>query len=156
MEQGLKDEIRQTKPFVSEEEEAYLNLLRTAALLEHSLAENVKPFGVTPTQYNVLRILRGAGDPGLCRNELTDRMVTPVPDATRLLDRLEQAGYVARSREGADRRFVTARITESGRELLARMEEPIHDLHQRQLGHLQKDELEALSRLLTRARRTGT
>lgn len=152
---GLRAEIRQAKPFESEEEEAYLNLLRTAAILEHSLADDLKPFGITPTQYNALRILRGAGEGGLCRSELTDRMVAPVPDATRLLDRLIKAGYAERSRDGADRRFVTARITAAGLALLERMDGPIHALHQRQLGHLDKAELKMLSLLLTRARRPG-
>ena len=153
MNDGLQAEIRQSKPFVSEEEEAYLNLLRTAAILEHSLADDLKPFGVTPTQYNALRILRGAGEAGLCRNELTARMITPVPDATRLLDRLVGAGYAERSREGEDRRFVTARITSRGLELLEQMDRPIYELHMRQLGHLEKAELKMLSLLLTRARR---
>jgi DNA-binding MarR family transcriptional regulator len=152
MDSGLKAEIRQTKPFASGEQEAFLNLLKTAAALEHSLAEGLKPYGVTPTQYNVLRILRGAGADGLCRNEVRDRMITPVPDATRLLDRLAEAGYVERCREGRDRRFVTARITPAGLDLLDRIDGPLGELHRRQLGHLSASELRQLSGLLARVR----
>jgi hypothetical protein len=93
---GLQSEIKQSKPCGSRTEEVFLSLLRTAATLEHSLAEGLKPYGVTGTQYNVLRILRGAGPRGLCCNEVRDRMITPVSDATRLLDRLEEGGYVER------------------------------------------------------------
>lgn len=152
MNRGLRAEIKQAKPFGSVAQEAFLSLLRTAALLEHSLAEDLKAYGVTPTQYNVLRILRGAGSDGLCRNEVRDRMITPVPDATRLLDRLEEAGYVERCREGADRRFVTARVTQAGLDLLDRMDEPLEELHHRQLGHLSASELRELSGLLAKAR----
>lgn len=152
MTDSLRAEIRQAKPFTSREEEVYLNVLRTAALLEHALAEGLKPFGVTPTQYNVLRILRGAGDSGLCRNEVRARMLTLVPDATRLLDRLADMGLVVRDRDGADRRFVTTRITAKGLELLGRIDEPLQSLHAQQLGHLPEADLRTLSELLARAR----
>jgi len=155
MSDELRAEIKQGRPFGSVSQEAFLNLMRTAAILDHAFAEGIKRYGVTPTQYNVLRILRGAGPDGLCRNEVRDRMITQVPDATRLLDRLEDAGYVERRREGADRRFVTARITRAGLELLDGMEEALAELHERQLGHLTAPELRQLSRLLTKARTTG-
>src|SRR5215510_11659766 len=100
----LRTEIKQRKPFGSVEQEAQLNLERTAAVLGHSFAEALKRFGVTPTQYNALRILRGAGKDGLCRNEVRDRMISQVPDVTRLLDRLEDAGLVERERLTTDRR----------------------------------------------------
>ena len=87
--QTLQDELKQARPFKQVEEEAYLSIMRTAALLEHQVAQALKPHGVTATQYNVLRILRGAGSEGLCRNEVGDRLVTTVPDVTRLLDRME-------------------------------------------------------------------
>src|SRR5215212_5742803 len=95
----LSDEIKQTKPFTSLEHEAVLSLERTAAVLSHAFGELLKPYGVTPTQYNVLRILRGAGSTGLCRHEVRDRMVAQVPDVTRLLDRLEEMGLVERERD---------------------------------------------------------
>jgi DNA-binding MarR family transcriptional regulator len=148
----LKAEIKQTAPFVSAEEEVSLNLLRTAARLEHAVAEGLKPFGLTPTQYNALRILRGAGDAGLCRNEVGARMLAPVPDATRLLDRLEAAGLISRHRGGDDRRFVTARITRAGIDLLAELDAPVERMHERLYGHMPKADLRRLAGLLEDAR----
>lgn len=148
----LKTEIRQKSPFVSVREEVSLNLLRSAALLEHAVAERLKPYGLTPTQYNVLRILRGAGSNGLCRSEVTERMLTPVPDATRLLDRLEEAGLVARDRNTDDRRFVTARITELGLEKLAELDDPVARMHDDLLGHMADRDLRRLADLLETAR----
>ena len=133
---------------------AFLDLVRTAATVEHAFEEGLKPYGVTLTQYNVLRILRGAGEDGLCRNEVKARMVKAVPDATRLLDRLEAAGYVERRRDNADRRFVTARITPAGLELLARTDGPVIELHADHLGQMAAPELRQLSTLLERARST--
>ena len=115
----LKVEIGQTAPFTSLEQEVFLNLLRTSAVLEHKAADALKPYGLTLTQYNVLRILRGAGPAGLCRHEVLARMLTPVPDATRLLDRLEGCGLVSRTRSTEDRRLVASSLTDRGRELLA-------------------------------------
>ena len=148
----LKTEIRQKSPFVSVREEVSLNLLRSAALLEHAVAERLKQYGLTPTQYNVLRILRGAGSNGLCRSEVTERMLTPVPDATRLLDRLEEAGLVARDRNTDDRRFVTARITELGLEKLAELDDPVARMHDDLLGHMADRDLSRLADLLETAR----
>src|SRR5215218_10993455 len=102
---SLQDELKQRKPW-SLEEEAYLNISRTAAVLEHALVQALKPFDITPTQYNVLRILRGAGPDGLCRNEVGERLVRRVPDVTRLLDRMEDGGLIARRRGKDDRRYV--------------------------------------------------
>ena len=148
----LRDAIRQGKPFDSLEQEAHLALLRTAAEVDHAVAEALKPYDITPTQYNVLRILRGAGGEGLCRNEVRERMIARVPDATRLLDRMESAGLIQRERNSDDRRFVTTRISEAGTSLLAELELPITELHRRHLGHLAPDELRALLRLLERVR----
>ena len=149
---GLRAEIQQARPFESPAQEAFLNLVRTAATLEHAFEDGLKRYRVTATQYNVLRILRGAGEGGLCRNEVNARMIAPVPDATRLLDRLEARGYVERHREADDRRFVTARISGAGLELLERMERPVAELHEAQLGHLSAPELRQLIALLERAR----
>jgi DNA-binding MarR family transcriptional regulator len=148
----LQSEIRASAPFSSTEEEVSLNILRTAALLEHAVAERLKPYGLTPTQYNVLRILRGAGTEGLCRTEVTERMLTPVPDATRLLDRLEEAGLVARVRNADDRRFVTARITPTGLDRLAEMDAPVQRMHHEFLGHVDDIDLRRLADLLETAR----
>jgi DNA-binding MarR family transcriptional regulator len=152
MPRTLQDELKQRKPFVSLEHEAVLSIARSAARLEHQATKALKPHGVTPTQYNALRILRGAGAAGLCRNEIRDRLVARVPDATRLLDRLEAMGLVVREREGEDRRFVRTRITPAGRAVLARLDGPIAALHERQLGHLGPGRLRTLIDLLALAR----
>ena len=151
----LQAELRQRKPFASLEQEAMLSIARTAAALDHATAEALKPHGLTPTQYNALRILRGAEPEGLCRNEVRDRLVARVPDATRLLDRLVEMGLVLRGREGGDRRFVRARITPAGLELLAGLDEVMPRLHRRQLGHLGERKLRALVKLLAEAREQG-
>ena len=148
----LQEEIRQTRPFATVEQEASLSVARTAALLEHAVGEALKPYGLTPTQYNALRILRGAGDDGLCRNEVGERMVAIVPDATRLLDRLDQMGLVTRSREGTDRRFVRSRLTAPGRQLVDSLDAVMTELHARHLGHLGEDRLRTLVELLEAAR----
>jgi DNA-binding MarR family transcriptional regulator len=149
----LRDEIKQTRPFGSLEQEALLSIDRTSAVLGHRLAEALKPYGITGTQYNVLRILRGAGSAGLCRHEVRERLVAQVPDVTRLLDRLEDAGLVVRERSTADRRLVTTRITEAGLALVAELDAPMIELHQRQLGHLSPEQLRTLIDLLGLARR---
>src|SRR5690606_25297749 len=103
----LRDEIRQNRPFQSLEQEAYLRVVRTASVLSDRLERVLEPAGITLPQYNVLRILRGSHDNGgLCRNDLRERMLTRMPDVTRLLDRLEAAGYVRRTRDTEDRRMV--------------------------------------------------
>jgi DNA-binding MarR family transcriptional regulator len=155
MDTTLGEEIGRTKPFASLHQEAYLGILRTAAGLEHGLSEMLKPHGITHTQYNVLRILRGAGDRGLCRNDVRDRMVAKVPDATRLLDRMEAMGLIERQRDSEDRRYVTARITPEGRALLEELDDPVLELHDRQLGALEADELRTLIGLLQSIRRSG-
>jgi DNA-binding MarR family transcriptional regulator len=148
----LRDEIKQRKPFDSLEQEALLSIERTAAVLMHGFADSLKPFGITPTQYNVLRILRGAGQVGLCRNEVRDRLVSQVPDVTRLLDRMEESGLVERERAESDRRQVTTRITRGGLALLKRMDAPVAETHARQLGHLSDTQLRTLIALLAAAR----
>jgi DNA-binding MarR family transcriptional regulator len=151
---GLQQELKQGKPFRSIEEEAFLNIARTAAVLEHGLAQALKPFDITPTQYNVLRILRGAGADGLCRNEVGERLVRRVPDVTRLLDRMEETGLLVRARADADRRYVTTRITAQGLALLDRLDQELYRIHRGQLGHLEKKQLRGLIELLTAVRGT--
>lgn len=148
----LRDEIRQTKPFASLEQEVVLSLGRTWALLDHAFAEALKPYGITPTQYNVLRILRGAGEAGLCRAEITERMLTRVPDVTRLLDRLEAVGLITRERDAVDRRYVTARITEKGLALLEELEELVLEMHRGPCSALNPSEQRALIDMLARIR----
>jgi DNA-binding MarR family transcriptional regulator len=152
MVQHLQDEIRQSTPFDSLEQEALLSIERTAAVLMHRFADALKAHDITPTQYNVLRILRGAGDAGLCRHEIGDRLVAPVPDVTRLLDRMEQAGLVARERDAGDRRLVTTRITRDGLKLLKRLDAPVTKMHRRELGHMTQATLRTLIDLLAEAR----
>jgi DNA-binding MarR family transcriptional regulator len=155
MASALRDELRQRRPFETLEQEAHLNVVRTAAVLTDALERVVKPAGLTLAQFNALRILRGAEPGGLCRNELRDRLVTRMPDVTRLLDRLEQAGLVVRERADADRRLVRTRITAGGLALLAEVDPAVRAEHRRLLGHLEPDDLRALSDLLTRARAPG-
>jgi DNA-binding MarR family transcriptional regulator len=152
MPRNLQSELKTTKPFHSAEQEAMLSVASTAARLDHEMIDVLKPHGLTPTQYNALRILRGAGPEGLCRNEVRDRLIARVPDATRLLERLEETGFVVRDREGEDRRFVRARITRRGLDLLARLDDVVIDLHRRQLGHLGPRKLRTLIDLLAEAR----
>src|SRR5947209_6037060 len=152
MPQTLRTEIKQKKPFGSLEQEAQLNIERTAAVLGHAFAEALKPFGITPTQYNALRILRGAGKDGLCRNEVRERLISQVPDVTRLLDRLEEMKLIERERSSEERRLVTTRITAKGQALLSELDEPIADVHKRHLGHMSAAQLTTLNELLTLAR----
>ncbi|MDX1502259.1 MAG: MarR family transcriptional regulator, partial [Thermoanaerobaculia bacterium] len=132
--------------------EAFLTLLRTAHEFERALAAFLAPHGLTATQYNVLRILRGARPEALPCRTVGARMVAPVPDVTRLLDRLERAGWVERRRDAADRRVVTARITPAGLDLLAALDEPLAAWHRRTLGGLDAAGLTRLTDLLKRAR----
>jgi DNA-binding MarR family transcriptional regulator len=148
----LRDELKMSKPFRSVEEEAILSIARTAAVIEHAGAEALKPFDLTTTQYNVLRILRGAADQGLCRNEVGERLVTKVPDVTRLLDRLESAGLIVRQRGGEDRRFVSTHITEKGLKLLEKIDRELPAIHGRQLGHVSQKRLRELISILEEVR----
>jgi DNA-binding MarR family transcriptional regulator len=145
----LQQDIRQSKPFSSLQQEAYLSVVRTTSALTDRVEDLLKPYGISGTQYNVLRILRGAGEGGLCRNELRDRMLTRMPDMTRLLDRMEEAGLVTRSRERDDRRMVLTRITVRGRDLLGELDGPMTDLHRDQLARLTDEQLRSLIDLLT-------
>ena len=143
----LRDDLKMTRPFRSVEEEAILSIARTAAILEHAGAAALKPFNLTITQYNVLRILRGA-DQGLCRNEVGERLVTKVPDVTRLLDRMEAAGVIVRERGGTDRRLVSTRITDKGLKLLEKIDRELPAIHARQIGHVGQKRLRELIGIL--------
>jgi DNA-binding MarR family transcriptional regulator len=148
----LQEDLRQTRPFSSLQQEAYLSVVRTTSALTDRVEDLLKPYGISATQYNVLRILRGAGEGGLCRNELRDRMLTRMPDMTRLLDRMEDAGLVKRSREQEDRRMVLTQITPRGKELLSGLDRPMSDLHREQLARLTDAQLRSLIDLLTTIR----
>jgi DNA-binding MarR family transcriptional regulator len=144
----LAQEIRQQKPFSFREEEAYLNLGRTWAFLQAPIAELLKAHQLTGTQYNMLRILRGAGDAGVTCSQATERMITPDPDVTRLLDRLEARGLIVRSRSNEDRRTVITRITREGLDLVDRIDEPLHAAMRKHLGHIGPKQLDQLIAIL--------
>jgi DNA-binding MarR family transcriptional regulator len=148
----LAKELSQSKPFEALEVEAYLNLIRTGDQLEGNVARFLKQHGISAPQYNVLRILRGAGTDGLPSLSVASRMVTRVPDVTRLLDRIAAQGWVKRERSKVDGRVVIARITAKGLKLLARLDEPLVEFNREQLGHMKRAELEQLIGLLERAR----
>jgi len=135
----------------SAEEAAFLELLRTTDMLSRGMAHVLKAEDLSATQYNVLRILRGAPE-GLTCGEIASRMITRDPDITRLLDRLEKRGLVARCRETKDRRMVLTRISPDGLKLLARLDEPVQEAHRKQLGHLGRQRLRELMDLLQEAR----
>lgn len=148
----LQEEIQQRRPFAGPDEEAFLNLLRTAFSLGRDHGAFLEPFGLTPTQYNALRILAGSHpDPLPCR-EIGRRMVTPVPDVTRLVARLESKGLVRRRRAAHDRRIVAVAITAPGRRLLATIRRPLAAWLDSRLGPLGEANLNRLSRLLERLR----
>lgn len=135
------------------EEQTFVALLRTADQLQWRAAEMFKPHGLSPTQYNALRILRGAGPEGLACSEVGERMINRDPDITRLLDRLEGRGLIRRSREQKDRRVIKVRITAAGLDLLKSMNREVAEFHRHVLGHLGEDRLESFLHLLEAARR---
>lgn len=149
---GLKLEIAQEPPFSSQEEEALLNLLRTSDYLHRAFHLKTRDWGVTSTQYNVLRILRGAQPHGLTCSAIGDRMITAEPDITRLLSRLKTLKFVRQQRDPHDRRVVWTRISETGLKLLLEMDPVIQQLPVDLLGHLDKNELAEFIRLLELAR----
>ena len=139
------------KRYGSPEEKVMLDMVRTCDLLSRGPAQLLKTEDLSVTQYNVLRILRGAPE-GLTCGEIANRMITRDPDITRLLDRLEKRGLITRSRDSKDRRVVLTRIVPEGLKLLSRLDEPMQEVHRRQLGHLGRNQLKTLADLLTAAR----
>ena len=151
MGEALKQRIRQSG-FPDPVQEALLNILVTADFLRQQVERICTEGGITGTQYNVLRILRGAGPQGLCRNEVGERLVTKVPDVTRLLDRMEAAGLILRQRGGEDRRFVATQITEKGLKLLEKIDRELPAIHGRQIGHVSQKRLRELIGILEEVR----
>jgi DNA-binding MarR family transcriptional regulator len=149
----LKLEIAQERPFSSLEEEALLNLIRTADCLNRAFHQQVRCWGVTSTQYNVLRILRGAHPSALTCSEIGLRMIATDPDITRLLGRLKALKLIRQNRDRHDRRMVWTRISEAGLELLKQMDPVVLRLPGEMLGNLSKEELRELIRLMELARR---
>lgn len=149
---SLADELKMTQPFRAPEIEAYLSVARTFDQLHTELDAVFKQYGLTQQQYNVLRILRGAGEEGLPSLEIANRMVTRVPDITRLVDRMLKSELVVRRRCDKDRRVVWVMLTPKGRQLVERLQEPIETAHVEQMGHLDESELQSLIRLLEKVR----
>ena len=149
----LQHELKKRHPFDSAEQEAVLNILRTSDWIDNRLGRMFRKFGLTSSQYNVLRILRGEGKP-LPSLEIADRMIQVVPAITGLIDRLEKQELVVRQRCEDDRRVVYVAITRKATELLKRIDRPLVELHKQLVGHLSASELSTLSRLLEKARNT--
>jgi DNA-binding MarR family transcriptional regulator len=148
----LREEIRQTRPFGSPAEEAFLALARTADVLARDFEALFRSRGLTQPRYNALRILRGAGREGLPCLEVAARMVTRAPDITRLVAGLERDGLVERRRADEDRRVVRVAATARALRLLARLDAPLRETHRCQLDHMSAAELRTLTRLLEKAR----
>ena len=148
----LRDEIGKKKPFDLAEEEAYLNVRRTAARLESHFGRLFRRHGLSEATYNVLRILRASGEEGRCWSDIREDLVVPVPDVTRLIDRLEKSGHVERTRSADDRRKVFVRITPKGRGLVDGLDEPVRRMLRERLGHVSEAELRKLSGMLEKLR----
>ena len=150
---GLKSEIAQERPFSSDEEEAVLNLMRTSDCVQRVFQRRTRDWGVTSTQYNVLRILRGSGTQGLTCSAIGERMITAEPDITRLLARLKAMKLIMQQRDKQDRRVVWTHISAAGLELLGKMDTVIEQIPRDLLGHLDRKDLTNFIRLLELARK---
>jgi DNA-binding MarR family transcriptional regulator len=152
MESTLQQEIKQVAPFRSLKEELWLNLARTASTVGHALEQKLRPHGLSPTQYNVLRILRGAGPQGLCQYEIGDRLVAQVPDVPRIVERMEKAGWLERRRGTTDRRVVMAALTHNGMALVGALDGPMETLDEGVFEALTDEQKTQLNELLVLAR----
>lgn len=148
----LQEEIKQTRPFATIEEEALLSIRRTSDRLQHHAVQFFKAQGITPTQYNVLRILRGAGDGGLRCSDIGERLVSSDPDITRLLGRLQKQKLIKRKRNPKDKRVIYATITAEGQRLLKEMDPLVSEDVKRTLKHMSKEKLTTLVSLLEEIR----
>ena len=149
----IQDEIKQQRPFRSRGQEGLLSLLRTADQVKRQIASVVEPYGLTLQQFNVLRILRGAGASGLPTLDIAERMIEQAPGITRLLDRLEKKALVGRERCPQDRRQVLVAITPGGLRLLARLDRPVAEADDTLLAHLGSRRTITLIRLLDAVRK---
>ncbi len=149
---NLQSEIRKKNPFATPEQEAYLNIVRTATRLSGEFERLFKKYGLSCAAYNALRILRGSGPGGSTCNDIKADLVAQVPDVTRLVDRLERSGLAERCRCQADRRVVYVKITRKGLDLLAKIDRPLLEMHRKQLAHMGEKRLGELNRLLVLAR----
>ncbi|HVS29869.1 MAG TPA: MarR family transcriptional regulator [Thermoanaerobaculia bacterium] len=148
----IAEELKQSRPFPAKSQEAAVALMRTADLVRRAVAAVIEPRGITTQQYNVLRILRGAGERGLPTLEIAERMIEQTPGITRLIDRLESKRLVSRERCTTDRRQVFCRIRSEGLELLETLDKPLAESEQEALGSMGQQDLLQLVELLDRAR----
>ena len=142
-------------PALPLEDHIFISLQKTADALGQEAEQLLKPLGLTGTQYNVLRILRGAEPDGLPCSGIGDRMISHDPDMTRLLDRMAKRGLISRQRQTDDRRVVKTRITPAGLSLLKSLDQPVRELHKRQFHHLPAARLKTLAELLEEVRTRG-
>ena len=152
MNQPLQDENKPAVFFVNPKEELWLNLSRTAAAVGHEMEQRLRPFGISSTQYNVLRILRSTGAKGLPQCDIRERLVAQVPDVPRILERMEKAGWIARMRGETDRRMQLTVLTEHGRQLVEALDQPMGGWMEELFERLSPTELDRLNDLLTSAR----
>lgn len=143
-----------TKKIVNLAEDAYIHIQKTADALLNGATAVLKPAGLTPTQYNVLRVLRGTHPDSVTCGELAEQLINKDPDITRLMDRMEARHLISRERHKRDRRHVTIRITDAGLRILKSLDGPIANYHRRQLGRLGSRELNSLIELLEVAKET--
>ena len=149
---SVAETLQQKQPFRSVAQEVYLSLLLSTSQLSYGMEVLLKKHGITQVQYNVLRILRGAGDSGLGRNEIRGRLVNTMPDVTRLLDRMERAGWISRAKSGEDKRQVSTFITAAGTKLLRNLEGPVAALHEMQIVGVTAADLKILLKVLAELR----
>lgn len=152
MSTSVLEDIKQTRPFTSKSQEAYVTLMRTADASRRFVSKVLEPEGITHQQYNVLRILRGAGSDGLPTLSVAERMIERTPGVTRLIDRMERKGWVSRKRCTEDRRRVWCRITDDGLSLLARLDQPIDEIDNVLVDALDAGELEKFIEYMNRIR----
>ncbi len=142
-------------PVLPLEDSVFIALHKTADSLGVEAEQLLKPHGLTGTQYNVLRILRGAEPEGLPCRAIGERMISHDPDMTRLLDRMEKRGLISRARQTDDRRVIKTRISPAGLVLLKSLDQPVRELHKRQFHHLPAARLKTLAKLLEEVRARG-
>jgi DNA-binding MarR family transcriptional regulator len=135
-------------PDIPIEDQLFVAILKTADGLSQQAEQLIKSAGLTMAQYNVLRILRGAEPEGLLCRGISDRMISRDPDITRLLDRMENHGWITRQREKEDRRVVRTHITEEGLAVLQKLDQPVRELHKGQFSHMSAPQLKTLAKLL--------
>ena len=151
----IQSEIRLRKPLGHPKVEVFLNIQRPAEVQLNQFTQLLRPHGLSPAQYNVLRILRGAGEQGLPCGEIATRMISRDPDITRLIDRMEQRGWVARNRSVQDRRVVTVTVQQQALAMLAALDEPVADLHRVQFAVFDANRIATLISLLEVLRETA-